>query len=93
MLGAAQRHADEKTWHVVCARLVLIQDEHDELVYHCVLSKRSRSRSTCVADHLPPLRAFFDVAEYEVGSMARAYSITSSAMAKKVVYPHFGFGR
>src|SRR5262249_60833321 len=40
MLGAAQRHADEKTWHVVCAHPVLIQDECDEhLVSHCVLSK------------------------------------------------------
>jgi len=38
MLGAAQRHADEKTWHVVvCARPVLIHDEHDELLYHCAV--------------------------------------------------------
>src|SRR5215831_18483821 len=38
MLGAAQRHADEKTWHVVCAHPVLIQDECDEhLVSHCPL--------------------------------------------------------
>src|SRR5262245_6179148 len=36
MLGAAQRHADEKTWHVVCAHPVLIEDECDEhLVSHC----------------------------------------------------------
>src|SRR5262249_17980079 len=48
MLGAAQRHTDEKIWHVVCVRTILIHDEHDELVYHCVLCKRSRSRSTCV---------------------------------------------
>src|SRR5262249_47297045 len=53
MLGAAQRHADEKTWHVVSARPVLIHDEHDELVSHCVASKRSRHRSPCLRYHLP----------------------------------------
>src|SRR5262249_32392606 len=36
MLGAAQRHADGKTWHVVGAHPVLIQDEcHEHLVSHC----------------------------------------------------------
>src|SRR5262245_46715318 len=47
MLGAAQRHADEKIWYVVGAHPVLIQDECDEHpVSHCVLSKRSRSLCT-----------------------------------------------
>lgn len=36
MLGAAQRYAYEKPWHVVCARPVLIHHEHNErLVAHC----------------------------------------------------------
>ena len=35
MLGAAQRHADEKISHVVCAP-VFIYDEHHEVVYHRV---------------------------------------------------------
>jgi len=35
MLGAAHRHTDAKKWHAACAQ-PLIQDERDELVYHCV---------------------------------------------------------
>src|SRR5262249_48714243 len=35
MLGWIHRHTDAKKWHLVCAR-PLIQDERDELVYHCV---------------------------------------------------------
>src|SRR5262249_61612763 len=54
MLGAPQRHADEKTSHVVCTR-PLIHDEPDEhLVCHCAFPKRLHTRSTVTRYHLHP---------------------------------------
>src|SRR5215467_6655833 len=49
MRGAAHRQADEKTWSVVCARPVLIYDEHHELVYHRVPVAGLRCRATALS--------------------------------------------